>query len=302
METVKGARIPILASWYGGRDMAEGKALFNAAGIPTFRTPEKAIQAFSHLLEYNRNQEMRLEVPDKLNRGLNFQQDVAQAVLANHEAHESSLLTVWETKELLEAYGIPFVSTHPVKDEQEAIAAAETIGYPVAMKKQSIDASSFELTDGIEIGLRTPADVHYALARMMADNNKTQPDDQAPPGVILQPYITRADYKLIFAIKKDPQFGPVLLFGMGGVLSLVFDKPSVGLPPLNRLLARRMMENSRASHLLRGYRNRPAADMEKLEEMLIRLAQISVDFPQIDQLLINPVILKTERSWRLMPK
>ncbi|WP_419662429.1 putative acetyl-CoA synthetase [Desulfosarcina variabilis str. Montpellier] len=292
VQTVKGARIPILASWYGGRDMEEGKALFNAAGIPTFRTPEKAIQAFSHLLEYNRNQEMRLEVPDKLNRGLNFNQEVAQTVLKKHDAHESSFLNIWEIKELLEAYGIPFVSTHPVKDEQEAIAAAETIGYPVAMKKQSIDASSFELTDGIELGLRTPADVHYALARMMADNNKTQPDDPAPPGVILQPYITRADYKLIFAIKKDPQFGPVLLFGMGGVLSLVFDKPSVGLPPLNRLLARRMMENSRASHLLRGYRNRPAADMEKLEEMLIRLAQISVDFPQIDQLLINPVIIK----------
>ncbi len=291
VEIVKGARIPILASWYGGGDMAEGKALFNAAGIPTFRTPEKAIQAFSHLLEYNRNQETRLEVPDKLNRSLNFKQDVAKTLLAKHDARESRLLTVLETKELLEAYGIPFVSTHPVMDENEAIAAAETIGYPVAMKRFSTDASSFEIIDEKELGLRTPADVHYALARLMADND-TQPDDPSPPGVILQPYITRPDYKLIFAIKKDPRFGPVLLFGMGGVLSLVFDTPSLGLPPLNRLLARRMMENSRASQLLQGYRNRPAADMEKLEEMLIRLAQLSVDFPQIDQLSINPVIVK----------
>ncbi len=301
VEIVKDARIPVLAAWYGGRDMAEGKALLNAAGIPTFRTPEKAIQAFSHLLEYNRNQEMSLEVPAKLNQRLNFRRDLAKTLIAKYEAHESSFLNVLEAGKLLEAYGIPFVSTQLVVDEKEAIAAAETIGYPVAMKKISTNASFYKPTDGMAIGLRTPTDVQDAFARLMA-GNKTQLYGGASPGVVLQPYIRWPDYKLIFAIKRDPQFGPVLLFGMGGVLSRVFDKPSLGLPPLNRLLARRMMENSRASQLLGGYRNRPAADIEKLEEMLIRLAQISVDFPQIDQLLINPFIVKNEKVLALDAK
>jgi acetyltransferase len=115
-------------------------------------------------------------------------------------------------------------------DEKEAIATAETIGYPVAMKPFSMDASCFEKIDDIEPGLRTPADVHYALARRMAENN-TPPDDQSFPGVILQPYITRPEYKLIFAIKKDPQFGPVLLFGMGGCCRWCSTNPVWGYRP-----------------------------------------------------------------------
>ena len=293
VEVVNGARIPILSAWYGGRDMAEGKALLNAAGIPTFRTPEKAIQAFSHLLEYNHNQRMSLEVPAKLNQRLIFHRDVAKTLLAKHDAHERSHLNVLEAGELLQAYGIPFVATHPVTDEKEALAAAETIGYPVVMKTLSTGAPSSGQADGMALGLRTSADVHDAFARLTA-NHKPLPGDDALPGVILQPYVRWPDYKLILAIKKNPRFGPVLLFGMGGVLSKVFDKPSFGLPPLNRLLARRMLENTRAAHLLQGYRSCPEADMEQLEEMLIRLAQISVDVPQIDQLLINPFIVKND--------
>ncbi|MDX2512069.1 MAG: acetate--CoA ligase family protein, partial [Desulfobacterales bacterium] len=134
VDAVSGARIPIMASWYGGRDMAQGIILFNGAGIPTFRTPEKAIRAFSHLLDYQRNRERIIDIPAKLNQRLDFQQGAAQEIMARHRGKEFSRLTIPEVRDLLEAYGIPFVPTRLAHDPEEAMAVAHAMGYPVAMK------------------------------------------------------------------------------------------------------------------------------------------------------------------------
>ena len=106
--------------------------------------------------------------------------------------------------------------------------------------------------------------------------------------VHIQSYISRPDYKLYLGIKRDEKFGPVLLFGIGGIYSLLIGERNLGLPPLNRLLARQLMENTRAFELLNGYRDRPGANLEQLEELLIRLSQLAIDFPQIERLDIHP--------------
>ena len=128
VDVVKDARIPIMASWYGGRDMDEGIDIFNAARVPTFRTPEKAIRAFSHLLDYQRNRETILEIPAKLNQSLDFQQETARDLMAKYQANESSRMTVLEAGDLLTAYGIPSVPTRLVYDQAEAVDMAATIG------------------------------------------------------------------------------------------------------------------------------------------------------------------------------
>ena len=110
-------------------------------------------------------------------------------------------------------------------------------------------------------------------------------------GVTVQPMVRRPDYELIVGSKKDPDFGPVILFGMGGIMTEVLKDHAIALPPLNRLLARRLIESTRVYKLLKGYRNRPPADLLLLEEILIRLSQLVTDFPEIAELDINPLIL-----------
>ena len=108
----------------------------------------------------------------------------------------------------------------------------------------------------------------------------------------LQPYFSNPDYEILLGAKRDPNFGPVILFGMGGIYTEVLKDRSLALPPMNRLLARRLMQETKACSLLQGYRNRPAADMQRLEEMIIRLSQLLIDFPEIAELDMNPVLIK----------
>jgi acetyltransferase len=110
--------------------------------------------------------------------------------------------------------------------------------------------------------------------------------------VAIQPYFSSPDYEILLGAKRDPNFGPVILFGMGGIYTEVLKDRSLGLPPMNRLLARRLMQETKAYSLLQGYRNRPAADMQTLEEMIIRLSQLLIDFPDIAELDMNPVLIK----------
>jgi acetyltransferase len=120
-------------------------------------------------------------------------------------------------------------------------------------------------------------------------------------GATLQPMMARADYELILGCKNDPVFGPVLLFGMGGIMTEILKDQAIAFPPLNRLLARRLMESTRVYQLLKGYRNRPGADLDKLEEILISLSQLVTDFPEIVELDINPLILGKQNPVPWMP-
>lgn len=292
IDVVQEARIPILTSWYGGQEMTEGIEIFNTAGIPTFSTPEQAVKAFSHLIDYNRNQDTALEIPAKSNQRLSFHQKTARILLESQETVHKGFLNGNKAKALLEAYGFPFVHTRLVRNKKEAIATSEAIGYPVTMKFFSSDMSQQDNDAGnVEIDLRNPNEIATAFDRLKTDLHAQIPE-AAISEIRLQPHIPRPDYKLHLGIKRDPKFGPVVLFGIGGIYSQLIDEFNTGLPPLNRLLARQLIENASIFRLLKGSTNRPPADMEQLEEMLIRLAQLAVDFSQIEQLDINPVIIK----------
>ena len=120
-------------------------------------------------------------------------------------------------------------------------------------------------------------------------------------GVTIQPFFQNPDYEILLGAKRDPNFGPVILFGMGGIFTEILKDRSLGLPPMNRLLAQRLMQETKAYSLLRGYRNRPPANMERLEEMIIRLSQLLIDFPEISELDMNPVLIKEGVPLRSMP-
>ncbi len=290
---LKGMPFPVFTVWMGGREMASGREIFNLAGIPTYDTPERAIRAFRYMYLYGRNLKTLQEVPPKLSRAVTVDQDKARGLIAGTLEQGRDLMTEVESKELLAAYGIPVTETRRAGSRDEAVTAAGEIGYPVAMKILSPQITHKSDAGGVSLNLRRESDVRQAYERIMESCAKYDPQADLL-GVTLQPMIRESGVEVILGLKKDPDFGPVLLFGMGGIMAELIKDRSLALPPLNRLLARRMMEETKVYRLLTGFRNIPPADLNLLEEILIRLSQMAVDLPRIAELDINPLLVTAD--------
>jgi acetyltransferase len=286
----KSKRFPLFASWMGGVDVEKGTEILNQAGIPTYHTPEQAVRAFMYMCEYSRNLEILQEIPPNLPRALRFDRQQAASIIEKASRQQKTVLTEFESKLLLTAYGLPVNRTEVAKSPEEAVERAKEIGYPLVMKILSPDILHKTEANGILLNLRSEAEVFEAFEKIFKGAREYDPQ-AVIQGVTLQPMLQRGDYELLLGAKKDPSFGPVILFGMGGIYTEILHDREIGLPPLNLLLARRLMEKTRVYKLLKGYRNRPPADMELLQETILRLSQLVVDFPQIVELDMNPVIV-----------
>jgi len=284
-------RVPVFASWMGGKQMAEAVHILNQADIPTYETPERAVRAFLYMVEYTKNLELLSQVPPKLPTELYFNRDQVFRTIYECFEQETELLSEIQSKEILAAYGIPVNETVLAASADEAVTLASGMEMPLVMKVISPDISHKSDAGGVQLDLRNEEDLRQAFERIMTGARAHNPEARIS-GVSLQPYIANPDFELLIGSKTDENFGPVLYFGSGGVFAEVLDDKALGLPPLNRLLARRMMEETRILPLLQGYRNNPPADLEKLEELLMRLSQLVIDFPEIVELDINPVLVK----------
>ncbi len=291
VQVVKGRAIPVFAVWMGGRDVAAATQFLNDAGIATYATPERAVQAFAYMVQHTRNLEMAREIPSGLERRLYFDRETVRTIVETADLATTTFLPAAETGKILEAYGIDVSPTEVADSAEAAVAIAEKIGWPVAMKILSPDISHKTEADGVHLDLRSKDEVLAAFEKCMsgARNFKQQ---ARIDGVTIQAYLARPDYELLLGLKRDDAFGPIIVFGMGGIFTEILRDRALGLPPLNRLLIRRLMEETRVFKLLGGYRNRPPANMEALEQMLLQLSQLAVDIPEIAELDINPVLIK----------
>lgn len=291
VQQLKGRPFPIFAVWMGGRDVAGAIQFLNDAGIATYATPERAVQAFATLVQYTRNLEMLKEIPSRSVRRLFFDRAKAKAIVEATDLANGGFLTESRTKELLSAYGIHVNPTRTADSVEVAVAVAEEMGWPVALKVLSPDITHKTEADGVHLDLRDAGEVREAYARIMAGAKRVN-ENAGVEGVTVQPYLARPDFELLLGIKRDELFGPVLLFGSGGVYAEIIGDRALGLPPLNGQLIRRLIEETRVAKLLSGYRNRAPIDMAALEAMLLQLSQLAVDIPEIAELDINPVIVK----------
>jgi acetyltransferase len=287
--TMKERHYPVFSCWMGGKSIAPAVELLNDAGIPTYDTPERAVRAFLYMVEYARNLETLLEIPPKLTRQMVFAQEKARHLLSRAPAGE--FMPESDSRELLTAYGLPVIRTKIAGTEVEAEIIGREMGYPLVMKLLSPDISHKTDAGGVCLDLRSATDVCAAFVRIVTSARHYKTDARIL-GVTLQPYYTNPDFEILLGAKRDPNFGPVILFGMGGIYTEILKDRALALPPMNRLLARRLMQETKVYTLLQGYRNRPAADMEKLEEMIIRLSQLLIDCPEIAELDMNPVLIK----------
>ena len=289
-----GKTFPVFTAWIGGTDMERGRELLKRSGIPTFDTPERAVRAFMDLYEYSRNIEMLQKIPSRFPRKLEFDHIKTGAIIQDALESENHFLTEVESKTLLSAYGIPVNTVEIALNVEDAVRKAAEIGYPIAMKVLSRDISHKTDAKGVSLNLKDDTDVREAYEKIMASVHQFDPA-AVLEGVTVQSMISEG-IELIMGAKKDRDFGPVIAFGMGGIMAEVLDDRAIALPPLNRLLARRLMEGTKVFCLLRGHRGQPPVNLEILEEILVRLAQLVTDFSEIDELDINPLIVTQDRA------
>jgi len=290
---------PILAAWMGGDAVSEGTRLLSRSGIPTFAFPDEAARAFTYLWQYSANLRALNETP-VLASGETSDLALAQAseILRAVRSRGRTLLTEWESKRLLAAYGIPTVQTELAKSADEAaqIAAriAENSGYPVVLKLHSETISHKTDVGGVRLNLDTPEAVRKAFEQIRESVTQRAGAEHFL-GVTVQPMVRQHGYELIVGSSLDPQFGPVLLFGTGGELVEVFRDRALGFPPLTTTLARRMMERTRIYRALQGVRGRKPVDLDKLESVLVRFSQLVAEQRWIKEIDINPLLVSEDQ-------
>jgi acetyltransferase len=282
---------PVFTAWIGGDNIDKARKVFNGAGIVTYASAERAVRAFKNLYHYGQNIKMLQQIPARNDSKFSINRTKAQYIIDEALGKGDSCLTEIRAKDLFRAYGIPMNITKIAESEKIAVQISEQIGFPVVLKICSKDILHKSDCNGVVLNLKTHEEVEAAFFRIIKNAKEFAPDADIK-GVSVQKMYQDADYELIIGTKKDDQFGQVILFGMGGVLTQVFQDTAMGLPPLNRLLARQMIEKTKISKVLKGFRGISKIRIEELEELLIRIGKLVVDFSEIKALDINPLMVK----------
>ncbi len=279
---------PLLASWMGMEAVAEGEAQLNQSNIFTLPFPDAAAQVFTLMAQYSDNLRALYETPALATPSSLVTESIAELLSQARAAHRL-LLSEWESKQLLNAYGIPTVQTELATSADEAVAIAQDLGYPVVLKLHSHTITHKTDVGGVKLNLADEAAVRAAFAAISAIG---QPGDCL--GVTVQPMMAQTGFELIVGSSIDVQFGPVLLFGSGGQLVEVYRDRALGLPPLNTTLARRLMERTQIYEALQGVRGQASVDLVALEQLLVRFSQLVVEYPEIKEIEINPLLASAQ--------
>jgi len=284
------AKKNVFACWMGAATVAEGRAQLIDAQLPDFETPERAVRAFMYLVRYRQNQDLLLETPTAGQPSQEIDLERARGLIRQALDDRREWLDPAEVAAFLACYNIPFARTQAVQDAKSAADAARQMNAPVALKIRSRDVVHKSDVGGVALNLTSPAEVAAAAARMNEKILQALPKARLE-GFIVQEMIHRPSaYELIAGISTDPTFGPVILFGQGGTAVEIVRDKSLELPPLNRPLARAQIERTRIAALLKGYRDRPAADIDGVVGVLVQLSQIVADHGEVTEIDINPLL------------
>ncbi|HYW45587.1 MAG TPA: bifunctional acetate--CoA ligase family protein/GNAT family N-acetyltransferase [Bryobacteraceae bacterium] len=283
---------PVLASWMGGVDVAAGEEILNRANIPTFPYPDTAARAFNYMWRYSYNLRGLYETPEMPEDSADFTPDrkLVEEIITKSRGEGRTILTEFESKQVLSAYGVPTAKTIIAADLPAAVEAANEIGYPVVLKLYSETITHKTDVGGVQLNLGSAEAVERAF-RAIQSSVTEKVGAQHFQGVTVQPMVKLKDaYELIIGSSLDPQFGPVLLFGTGGQLVEVFKDRSLSLPPLNTTLARRMMEQTLIYKALAGVRGRRPVDLAALEMLMVRFSGLVAEQRWIKEIDINPLL------------
>ncbi|MFT3817772.1 MAG: GNAT family N-acetyltransferase [Rubrivivax sp.] len=282
---------PVLGCWMGDATVRESRAGLAEALLPSFRTPEAAVDAFNSVASFYSNQQLLQQTPPPLSSLAAPDAEGARLLIEGVLAERRKVLTEMESKALLAAFHIPVTRTMLARSANEAMLIASQLGYPVALKIDSPDISHKSDVQGVLLNVGSAAHVRDAYKDMLEAVHRAQPQARIN-GVTIQPMAgLKRGREVYIGLTTDDPFGPVITFGAGGtMIELVADR-AMELPPLNQFLARRLIERSRVFETLGEWRGAPAADIEALERVLLRVSEMVCALPQLREMDINPIIV-----------
>lgn len=292
IEVAKKTDKPLVTCWMGEEQVREARLLFKGAGIPTFRTPEPAVELFSHISNYYRNQQLLMQAPPSLSDHIAPRLESARLVIETALAEGRKQLNEMESKALLAAFRIPIAQTVIARSPSEAMVLAEEIGLPVVMKVDSPQITHKSDSGGVRLNLSSLAAVRDAYNEILDEVKKNRPD-AIIHGIAIEPMIQKANGReLMVGMFHDQIFGPTIIFGPGGTtIEACGNERAVALPPLNKFLVNDMLASTRTSARLGEFRNMPPVSIEALEAVLLRVSEMVCELPWIREMDINPLIV-----------
>jgi acetyltransferase len=296
IEAAASSKKPILTSWMGGRQVEPSRELFNSARIPNFNTLENAVDAFSYLARYNRNQRLLLQTPSRLTGGQEPPDIVgARLIIEGVLTEQRKVLTEPESIAVLRAFHIPAVQNAVAHSPNEALIIAQSIGFPIAMKVLSTNISHKSDAGGVRLNINSAQEVRGAYRDLLEQVGARVPGAAIEGVTIEKMYRSPNGRELMIGIVRDPVFGPVISFGSGGVGVEIMGDSAISLPPLNRRLALDLIHRTRVSRMLASFRHMPAVDMELLVDVLLRVSNMACELPWVQEMDINPLIIDDQR-------
>jgi acetyltransferase len=281
----------VMTCWVGGSQIRKGRQLFRDAHVPSFNTVENAVDAFSYVTKYNRNQRLLLHAPAPLARGQRAPDtEGARLIIEGVLQERRRVLTEPESIAVLTAFGVPVVHSGVARSANEALVTAETIGYPVAMKVLSHDISHKSDAGGVRLNIQSAQEVRNAYRQMLEQVQANLPEAKIEGVTIEKMHRSRTGRELMIGVVRDPVFGPVISFGSGGTAVEILADTALSLPPLNRRLATHLIARTRAAKLLEAHRDVPAADRDAIINVLLAVSAMACELPWIQEMDINPLI------------
>ena len=282
---------PLLTCWMGETQVAEGRNAFAQAHKPHFRTPEPAVEVFSHLSAYYRNQKLLMQMPGPFSHHVEPDVESARLIIEGAMQEHRKVLTEMESKSLLSAFNIPVAKTMVAHSPNEALLIAQQLGFPVAMKVNSPDVTHKSDAGGVLLNLNNAHEVRAAYQRIHDNVERNRPAARVD-GISIEPMIVKPNGReLMIGVTNDPVFGPVITFGAGGTTVEIMGDRAVALPPLNSFLVRELIQETRIAKMLGAFRNMVPVNMDALEEVLLRVSEMVCELPLLKEMDINPLIL-----------
>ena len=286
----KGQSKPVLVCWMGEKLVAEANKLFTQNHIPHFASPESSVEAFAYLATYYQNQQLLMQVPGPRAKHSEPDKEGAELIIDSVLSENRTVLTITESKALLHAFDIPFTRSIECHSANEALVAAESLGFPIAMKIHSPDISHKSDVGGVRLNIGSAQLIRNTYHQLVEEVGHKYPDANIS-GVTIEPmYISPHGRELLIGVSRDPVFGPVITFGSGGKQVEILRDSAVALPPLNTFLIEQIINETKVATLLKEFRDMPAIDMSALVKVLRRVSEMVCELPQIQALDINPLI------------
>jgi acetyltransferase len=290
IDRAKGAHKPTIAAWMGASELQAARETLTQNSIPTYETPEQAVRTYATMHKYKRNLELLYETPAELSVREAPRKEHLLELITNAIKEGRTVLNEQESKVFLSDYGIPTTTPYITRHVGEAAAIVQEIGYPVAIKIASPDILDRSDVGGVMTWIDSDEQLSQAYGSLLARVKEHAPGIHID-GVSVQKMVQDIDYELILGSRKHKDFGAVILFGMGGITTELIRDFSIGLPPLNQTLARRLMEETKAYKLIQGWLGKKPADLGELETILVNFSNLIADFPEIAEIDINPLAI-----------